>query len=556
MKFSWNNLPRAVCEPLLKGSVGRFQLAELADIVLTLAKDAPAAQAGFLLDLASDMFSAAWESDFLDADMNRQALTMHNLRPFLSKSFDKTANFLCSQSHLPEDVEELRSCLMSRNATQSMHYLERKRKSEPANLFWTRQGIMIGMVEGQLDWLERWAQTTDSALPRPFIESLLGDIAFCRGDYKDACGRYMTALRALPFLAWREKLGESLFHLGQVPEALAQWDIVLTRRPWHTNLILRRDDVRRGLHEAGELPEGKGLVLLYTWNKAAELDLTLSSLAASQLGDTNIIVLDNGSSDATPEVIQGWQDRLGSRIQAVRLPCNIGAPAARNWLLNLPETRACDWLIFLDDDATVPPQWLRHFAKAMAQWPKHYTFGCRVVDYSVPVSVQSVDLHLDAGGPAGTSAGGEHGQEPAHVRRFSVSGIHHQILDFGSFSYARPCVSATGCCHLFRREALYAPDGGELRAAFDLRYSPSQYDDLEHDIRQALAGNLVIYQGHLQVRHMKRTGRAALADSVHMMSSWANLFKLQTRYTHEQYDAVRELEHQALLADMLARTGD
>lgn len=555
MNFSWNNLPRAVAEPLLKGSVGRYQLAALADIALTLTKDAPTPQAGFLLDLASDMFSAAWESDFLDSDMSRQALTMHSLRPFLSKSFDKTANLLSSQSHFPENIDELRACLLSRDAAQTMHYLERKRKSEPANLFWTRQGIMVGMVEGQLDWLERWAQTTDPSLPRPFIESLLGDIAFCRGDYKEACSRYMTALRALPFLAWREKLGECLFQLEQVPEALAQWDIVLARRPWHTNLVLRRDDVRRGRHEADALPPGKGLVLLYTWNKAEELELTLASLAASQLGDTNIIVLDNGSTDSTPEVIRGWQDRLGSRVQGITLPCNIGAPAARNWLLTLPETRACDWLVFLDDDATVPPQWLRHFGKAMAEWPQHHTFGCRVVDYSVPASVQSADLHLDAGGPAGSADGGENGQEPAFVRRFSVSGIHHQVLDFGSFSYARPCVSVTGCCHLFRREALYAPEGGGLSAAFDLRYSPSQYDDLEHDVRQAIAGNLVIYQGHLQVRHMKRTGRAAWADSGHMMSSWANLFKLQTRYTHQQYDAVRELEHQALLADMLERVG-
>lgn len=548
MKFSWNTLPRALSEPLLQGSVGRFQLAALADCALTQTKDAPPPQAALLLDVAADMFSAAWETDFLDADMARQALTMHSLRPFLSKSFDKVAHLLCDNIHLPEDSEELRACLLARDAEQTMHYLERMRKVDPTNMFWTRQGIMVGMVEGQLDWLERWAQTTDASLPRPFVESMLGDIAYCRGDFRAACSRYMTALRALPFLSWREKLGEALFQAGQVPEALAQWDLVLTRRPWHTNLMLRADDVRHGRHEAGALPQGQGIVLLYTWNKAEELDLTLAALAASQLGDAQIMVLDNGSTDATPEVIRTWQDRIGSRVRSVTLPCNIGAPAARNWLLTLPETRACDWLVFVDDDATVPAAWLRHFGKAMEEWPQHDTFGCRVVDYSVPVMVQSADLHLDEGGPAGSTEGGEHGQEPAHVRRFSVSSIHHQVLDFGSFSYARPCVSATGCCHLFRRAAL------DSIGHFDLRYSPSQYDDLEHDIRQALAGKLVIYQGHLQVRHMKRSGRAAWTDAVHMMGAWANLFKLQTRYTTEQYTSIRELEHEALLTDMVRRT--
>ncbi|MEG2173164.1 MAG: glycosyltransferase family A protein, partial [Desulfovibrionaceae bacterium] len=306
MKFSWNTLPRPLAEPLLKGSVGRFQLAELADVALNLTKEVPAPQAAHLLDLASDMFSAAWESDFLDADMARQALTMHGMRPFLHKSFDKIAHLLCALVRLPEDTAELRACLMTRNAEQTLQYVEHMRKADPTNLFWTRQGIMVGMVEGQLDWLERWAHTTDPSLPRPFVESLLGDIAYCRGEYKDACGRYMTALRALPFLAWREKLGEALFHMGQIPEALGQWEAVLARRPWHTNLVLRCDDVRRGRHEAGPLPHGKGAVLLYTWNKAEELALTLTSLAASQLGEARIIVLDNGSTDATPEVIRAW----------------------------------------------------------------------------------------------------------------------------------------------------------------------------------------------------------------------------------------------------------
>lgn len=549
MDCSWKNLPRPLLEPLLKGSVGRFQLAELADVALNLTQHAPAQEVPPLLDMAADMFSAAWESDFLDADMARQMLTMHGMRPFLSKSFDKVAHLLVSLVELPEDTEELRAYLMARDTSQSLHYVEKKRKAEPRNMFWTRQGIMLGMVEGHFDWLERWAHTTDPIFPRPFIESLLGDIAFCRGDYKDACGRYMTALRSLPFCNWREKLGEALFRNGQVDDAIAQWEATLLQRPWHTNLILHCDDVRHKRHEPGPLPSGAGMVLLYTWNKASELDMTLAALAASQLGDANIMILNNGSTDNTLEVISAWQDRLGSRVQSLTLPCNIGAPAARNWLLTLPEVRQSDWVVFLDDDAIVPPHWLRHFGKAVEEWPSYTTFGCRVVDFTTPAMLQSTDLHLKAGGLAGTERGGEHGQEPSHVRRFTLSSMHHQVLDFGQFSYARPCVSVTGCCHLFRRAAL------DKIGPFDLRFSPSQYDDLEHDIRQALAGECVLYNGHLQVNHMKRTGQAAWSDSVAMMASWANLFKLQTRYSQQEFDAIREQEHQVLLADMLARTG-
>lgn len=552
MKFSWKSLPRPLAEPLLKGSVGRFHLANVAEIALSLTQNVPTAQAAPLLDAASDMFCSMWEGEFLDADLARQVLTLNSMRPFLSKVFAKAAQLIVdSQSQLPEgeELEQLRAHLINRDADSTLHYLEHMRKREPQNLFWTRQGIMVAMAEGQFDWLERWSHTTDASLPRPFIESLLGDVEFGRGNYKEACGRYVTALRALPALAWREKLGEALFRSGQYEDAVAQWEAVLARRPWHTNLLLRCDDVRRGRHLDGALPAGNGAVLLYTWNKAEPLDLTLASLAASQLGDARIIVLDNGSTDNTPAVIKAWQERLGSRVQSVTLPCNIGAPAARNWLLTLPETRTCEWVVFLDDDATVSPRWLRHLGKAMEEWPQYPVYGCQVVDYQVPQMIQSADLHLDAGGLAGGERGGENGQEPGHMRRFSVCSVHHQVLDFGQFSYARPCVSVTGCCHLFRRAAL------DKVGHFDLRYSPSQYDDLEHDIRHALAGSLVLYQGHLQVRHMKRSGRAAWSDSVHMMGAWANLFKLQTRYTQAEYDSIRDMEHQALLADMLQRTG-
>lgn len=548
MDCLWKNLPRPLLEPLLQGSVGRHQLAGLADVALNLTQSVSAQEVPPLLDMAADMFSAAWESDFLDADMTRQVLTMHGMRPFLSKSVDKIANLLVSLVELPEDTEELRHYLMSRDCLQTLQYIEKMRKLAPRNMFWTRQGIMVAMVEGHFDWLERWAHTTDPIFPRPFIESLLGDIAFCRGDFKDACGRYQTALRFLPFCQWREKLGEALFRNGQVEEGVAQWETVLKLRPWHTNLLLRCDDVRRKRHEAGALPQGAGMVLLYTWNKASELDVTLGALAASQLGDANIMLLDNGSTDSTPEVIRAWQERLGSRVQSLSLPCNIGAPAARNWLMTLPAVRESDWVVFMDDDATVPPQWLRHFGKAMEEWPQYTTFGCRVVDYGAPAMIQSADLHLNAGGLAGHERGGENGLEPSHVRRFTLSNLHHQVLDFGDFSYARPCVSATGCCHLFKRAAL------DKIGPFDLRFSPSQYDDLEHDIRQALAGELVLYTGHLQVKHMKRTGRSAWTDSTVMMAAWANFFKLHTRYSQQDFDSIREKDYQALRADMLERT--
>ena len=47
--------------------------------------------------------------------------------------------------------------------------------------------------------------------------------------------------------------------------------------------------------------------------------------------------------------------------------------------------------------------------------------------------------------------------------------------DWGAYGLTRPCATVTGCCHLFPTDVLAATGG------FDLRFSPTQYDDLDHD---------------------------------------------------------------------------
>lgn len=545
MNFSWKTLAPELARPLLKGSVGALHLVSTADLALRLAQDAPAETVQAHVHLAAHLLLAAWEGDMLDPITATQVVELHKVYPFLDKTVLPVAQKV-SQCAPPANGAELHACLLARDTDQTLRYLENMRRAEPENLFWLRQGVMVGMVEERLDWVERWVSTAE-VLPRPLQQGLLADVDFARGAWRSARARYLAALRGLPSLVWRERLGEASWRDDLPEEALAQWDVVTARRPWHTNLLLRRDDVRRGRDGDGPLPRGQGAVLLYTWNKAECLDATLASLAASNLGEARIVVLDNGSTDDTAAVIAAWADRLGSTVKGVPLPCNVGAPAARNWLLTLPEVRACDWVAYVDDDVIMPPNWLRLLGKAMHEHPDHPVYGCRVVNHDTPMTLQSVDLHLDEGGMSGSMQGGERGQEPGHVRRFCVSAVHHQSLDFGNFSYMRPCVSVTGCCHLFRREALDAVGG------FDVRFSPSQYDDLEHDIRHALRRQWPLYQGHLCVRHMKKSGRGAWRDPVQMMGSWANLFKLQTRYSQEDYDGIREAEHALLLADMLER---
>jgi GT2 family glycosyltransferase len=537
--FSWKNLPRALALPLLKGSVGKAHLCAVAQTALNMAGNT--ADGAFFVRLGAELLCAAWEHDPLDHELSRDLLRVHAVCPCLPRSLEKTAHFFSNASRYPENGDELLAVLGGRDPAAARQYLKRMRRKEPDNLFWTRQALLIGLAEGRHRDVEEWLETC--SLPRPVLEACTADLAFARGEYGHAARGYEGAWKSLPVRIWKERLGESLYRLGERDAALAHWEESLRDRPWHANLALRVSDLRQKRDLPGPLPAGSGAVLLYSWNKARCLNAALEALAASELGDALLCVLDNGSSDETPDVLRSWKGRLGERLFPVTLPCNIGAPPARNWLLSLSETRSRDWVAFLDDDALIPPDWLRRFGRAMEAYPDAAAYGCRVTDHASPLSMQSVDLHLDPGGPSG---GGD-SLEPRFERRFSISGLHYAVRDFGQFSYMRPCVSVTGCCHLFRRAPL---DG---IGHFDLRYAPTQYDDVEHDIRRALRGELPVYQGHLRVAHMQSSGQAAWEDPVKLLASWANLFKLQTKYRQADFDAIRERDHQSLLADMLGR---
>ncbi|MFP5239868.1 MAG: glycosyltransferase family 2 protein, partial [Acidobacteriota bacterium] len=124
---------------------------------------------------------------------------------------------------------------------------------------------------------------------------------------------------------------------------------------------------------------------------------------------------------------------------------------------------------------------------------------------------------------------------------------HHQTLDMGQFGYVRPCATVTGCCHMFRTERLLAQGG------FDLRYSPTQYDDLDHDVRLLLAGLTPVYQGRLRVRHFKSTGSQGGVGQAQWGLGWANQYKLHQKFEAEDFRRAAATAQKAALEDLRAR---
>lgn len=70
-------------------------------------------------------------------------------------------------------------------------------------------------------------------------------------------------------------------------------------------------------------------VLLPVWNGARYLDEALASVVAQDFHDFEVIAVDDGSTDATPELLARWRER-DPRIAVVRLEANGGASRALN----------------------------------------------------------------------------------------------------------------------------------------------------------------------------------------------------------------------------------
>lgn len=354
-------------------------------------------------------------------------------------------------------------------------------------------------------------------------------LEYCRRDALDP-GRYLTALRvpAQAEPAWRRALLQHYAQVGLDAKALEMWeslgrgDLDETTLNLAAEVFVRQGDRDRAvaLYERSlaldklQTParlrlaelrapfapdpalvgERKVCVYLYTWNKAQVFAETLDSLSRTRLGGARIKVLLNGCTDDSRAVAEAARAKFPDNdFEIIETPVNIGAPAARNWLINHEDTWKADYTAFLDDDVTIQEDWLEQFLTVMESDQGIGVVGAKVVSPETPPRLQYLYRFVDL----------------ATDEMFKMS-LEAPIseYDVGLYDYVRPARSVMGCQHLFRTEALrQAPQ-------FDIRFSPSQVDDIEHDLQLCLKGFKVMYTGLVTCIHHQSSGVGQQASSM------------------------------------------
>jgi glycosyltransferase involved in cell wall biosynthesis len=112
-------------------------------------------------------------------------------------------------------------------------------------------------------------------------------------------------------------------------------------------------------------------IFIPTYNRAHTLPTALESVKDLSLRNFEVVVIDDGSTDGTADLIQSWQDHANFHIKYLYQE-NQGKPAAHNQALELAEGA---FFITLDSDDSILPDALENVLKYWELIPENKRDG-------------------------------------------------------------------------------------------------------------------------------------------------------------------------------------
>lgn len=230
-------------------------------------------------------------------------------------------------------------------------------------------------------------------------------------------------------------------------------------------------------------------VVIPCFNAADTIDQQLEALTHQSLAPWEVIISDNGSKDATLDIVKQYRDRL-PQLKIVDAFGKQGAGYARN-----VGVRAAtgDYIAFCDADDVVAPGWLQALEQAFAS---HSFLACRF-DYE----------KLNPGG-------------------------HNGVQDQGLQQFRTPFLPFAGAGGLAVQRKLYERVGG-----FDENFT--HLEDAEFCVRAQLAGAELIFvpKAVIYIRTAPVAPRGffeARRSSFRQAFAWGNgLGKIYRKYKEE-----------------------
>lgn len=111
----------------------------------------------------------------------------------------------------------------------------------------------------------------------------------------------------------------------------------------------------------------KVVIVIATWNSEIHLHNLFTSLqnADNKNISTEIIIVENGSTDSTPESLVLWQDKFSNITEIIWNSENIGFSPGYNQGIREALKKKPDFIALLNDDIIVEPDWLPSIIERM-----------------------------------------------------------------------------------------------------------------------------------------------------------------------------------------------
>ena len=261
-------------------------------------------------------------------------------------------------------------------------------------------------------------------------------------------------------------------------------------------------------------------IIILTCDKAPYTEKCLTSILQAEDVPYEVVVVDNGSTDDTPRVLDDLRERFaadGHELRAFFNEENVGACRGRNQAMREADG---DFFVFLDNDTVIcTHDWLTRMQGVLDTQEGARIVGPKMTYPFEPHDVQCAGVGISRTGRVQFRGRGDPRDDPRLNERRDV-----QCLISACFMSPR---------------ALY-DEIGEL----DEAYSPIQFEDFDFCYRARQSGYRVLYTPAVEVHHWESitsNETPTLPNREVMLKNWLR-FKRQWRHMYSQEDGPSDEE--------------
>lgn len=164
-------------------------------------------------------------------------------------------------------------------------------------------------------------------------------------------------------------------------------------------------------------------VIVPVYNRPLEVEELLASLAGQTVGDFEVIIVEDGSTEPCRDICQKYESReLNIKYY---FKDNEGRSIARNYGI---ERSGGEWLIFFDSDCVIPADYFEKLNKAIAACPLDAFGGPDAADNSFSDVQKAINFAMTSFLTTGGIRGGRISMEKFTPRTFNM-GFTRKVYD-------------------------------------------------------------------------------------------------------------------------------